>query len=171
MLPESSVKMDDRQKILIEYLRRSYFAVDGLWFMKKEEESSFAEALEMDKKVWQILARIQARKTKELLSIEEDTLGALFTGLQVKFEAEQYDCELTTLDEHRLEIAVKNCPWHALMKKSERENLSSQIAEVICKEELKVWAREYNPRIVFALAAMHCAGSPACKLVFQLVNT
>lgn len=160
--------MVERRELIIEYLRRSYFAVDGLWFMKKEQESSFREALEMDKSVWQVLAKIQARKVKELLGIEGDTVEALFSGLEVKFEAEEYDFELERLDGDRLEIAVRSCPWHALMKKSERQELSSQVAEVICREEFSVWSREYNPRIVFELAAMHCEGSPACKLVFEL---
>lgn len=162
--------MDERRQIITEYLRRSYFAVDGLWFIKKEEESSFHEALEMDRKVWQVLAKIQTRKVKELLVIEADTLEGLFTGLKVKFEAEEYDFELTRLDDHHLEIAVKSCPWHALMKKSKREELSSQVAEVICREEFGVWSREFNPRVAFSLAAMHCGGSPACKLVFKLID-
>ena len=35
---------DDKQTV--EYLRRSYSAVDGLWFMKVEEKRGFEEALD-----------------------------------------------------------------------------------------------------------------------------
>ena len=54
--------------ILVEYLRRSYFVVDGLWFVKTEETSSFDHALDLDEEVWRILAKIQTRKARELLA-------------------------------------------------------------------------------------------------------
>ena len=34
-----------------EYFKRSFFAVDGLWFMMLEDETSFKKALEIDEKV------------------------------------------------------------------------------------------------------------------------
>ena len=44
-----------------EYFRRSYTAVDGLWFMKVEERMGFEQALQIDEAVWRILPKIQAR--------------------------------------------------------------------------------------------------------------
>ena len=41
----------------LEYFKKSYFAVDGLWFLIVEEENSFEYALELDKKVWKVLAK------------------------------------------------------------------------------------------------------------------
>jgi len=43
-------KLSDEQKT--EYFRRSYTAVDGLWFMKVEERHGFEEALRLDEAVW-----------------------------------------------------------------------------------------------------------------------
>lgn len=44
-----------------EYFRRSYRAVDGLWFMMIEKKHGFDEALELDEAVWRVLPKIQAR--------------------------------------------------------------------------------------------------------------
>ena len=78
------------QTILTDYLRRSYFAVDGLWFSMVEKETSFEEALALDEQVWAVLAKIQARKAKELLHIEGGSIADLLKGLEVKLEAEEY---------------------------------------------------------------------------------
>lgn len=161
--------MVDRKEIIIEYLRRSYFAVDGLWFIKLEEETSFEKALDMDARVWQILPKIQARKVRELLAISGNSMSDLYLALQVKLEAEKYGYELHSLKEGYLEIRINECPWHNLMKLANRQHLSARVAEVICKEEFKVWACEFNQNISFLLSSMHCQDKPACKLVFELV--
>ena len=44
-----------------EYYNRSYKAVDGLWFVKAEEQFDFDTALELDKEVWKVMPKIQAR--------------------------------------------------------------------------------------------------------------
>ncbi len=62
------VPMHENQA-LVEYLRRSYTAVDGLWFVMVEEAHDFDHALALDERVWQILPKIQARKAREVLGI------------------------------------------------------------------------------------------------------
>jgi len=51
-----------------KYLYQSYSKVDGLWFMKVEEQFGFEKALEIDTGVWKILPKIQARYLKLKLS-------------------------------------------------------------------------------------------------------
>jgi len=58
------------ERVITEYLRRSYSAVDGLWFMMVEKEFSFDDALKIDESVWGVLPKIQSRKAKELLCLE-----------------------------------------------------------------------------------------------------
>ena len=50
------------QQILSEYFKKCFFAVDGLWFMMLEKTDSFDKALDVDRMVWEILPKIQARK-------------------------------------------------------------------------------------------------------------
>ena len=52
-----------------EYFRRSYTAVDGLWFMKVEERMSFEQALQIDEAVWRVLPKIQARALKAMMDL------------------------------------------------------------------------------------------------------
>ncbi|MHB1377104.1 MAG: DUF6125 family protein, partial [Candidatus Humimicrobiaceae bacterium] len=44
-----------------EYLQNSYAKVDGLWFLKTEEQFGFEKALESDLEVWKVMPKIQAR--------------------------------------------------------------------------------------------------------------
>jgi len=56
------------QKEIIEYLYQCYVKVDGLWFLKVEEQFGFYKALEIDKEVWKIVPKIQARFLKSKLN-------------------------------------------------------------------------------------------------------
>jgi len=47
---------------LVQFLRRSYHAVDGLWFMSVEDVEGFPAALELDQLVWEVLARSRPAK-------------------------------------------------------------------------------------------------------------
>ena len=69
----SMTGLTDGQKT--EYFRRSYTAVDGLWFMKIEETLGFDEALRLDEAVWKVLPKIQARALKEMMHLQSGLPG------------------------------------------------------------------------------------------------
>lgn len=154
--------------ILKEYFKRSYFAVDGLWFMKVEEDSCFEKALELDRKVWEVLPKIQARKVKELLGIEGNSVSDLAKALELKWTAEDYGFEVVKVEEDHAEIQLKRCPWYELMKKSRREHLAEKIGGQICTTEYSAWAKEFNPGIEFRLENMLCRDDKPCRLTFKL---
>jgi len=156
---------DDRT--ICEYLRRSYFAADGLWFMKVEERLDFEEALRLDVEVWGILAKIQARKARELLAIEGRTLADLMSALQLRFAAEQYGYGIVSQQPNRIEIEIAACPWIELLRKSGREDLAARVAEAICPTDLGGWAREFDPAIRVTLPQRMCEGATACRLVLE----
>ncbi len=66
-----------------EYFHRSYKAVDGLWFMKVEEKHGFNAALDIDKEVWKVLPKIQARMIKSMLR-KGEAQSALLESLSLK---------------------------------------------------------------------------------------
>ena len=74
-------------KQIIEYFNRSYKAVDGLWFLKTEKKYSFDSAFEIDKEVWKVLPKIQARLMKSMLQLGEDK-NALLESLKSKLSLE-----------------------------------------------------------------------------------
>jgi hypothetical protein len=157
-----------KERILREYFKRSYFAVDGLWFMKTEEEFSFQKALELDKKVWSILPKIQARKVKELLDIKGNTTADLINALKLKWTAEDYEFEIVKNEDNHAEIRLKKCPWLEIMKKSGREHLTKDIGGHICTVEFETWAKEFNPGIEFRIEDRLCREGKPCKLTFSL---
>ena len=156
------------QAILTDYLRRSYFAVDGLWFSMVEKETSFEEALALDEQVWAVLAKIQARKAKELLHIEGGSIADLQKSLEVKLQAEEYGYTVEEIGQDRLLLHVHHCPWYALMKKSGREHLAGKMADVICTRELQVWADELAQGMKLCISSQRCRGSALCRLEYLM---
>jgi len=152
------------EKVLLEYFKKSYFALDGLWFVKVEEGSSFENALEIDEKVWEVLPKIQARKLKEVLGLEGKGLKDLLACLKVKFEGEGHGYEVLK-EGKALEIAIRRCPWHEIMKRSRREHLSAQVGDRICATELAVWAGEFGASL--KMESKICQGAERCLLRYE----
>jgi hypothetical protein len=153
--------MRDKRNLL-EYFKKSYFSVDGLWFVKLEEEFGFEKALEIDKKVWEILPKIQARHLRRILDVQENGIEPFFEVIKVKLEGEGYDF---VLDSGAREIRFKGCPWHEIMVRSGREHLSARVGEVICSTELGVWAREFG--LEARMVKRYCAGAKECVLKLE----
>jgi hypothetical protein len=150
------------EKIITEYLRRSYSAVDGLWFMMTEKKFSFDKALELDVEVWSILPKIQARKVKELLSLEGKGVSDFVKAIKVKFEAEEYDYEIETYGDNHIQIKMHRCPWFEMMKKSNRLNLASKISDAICPMEFGVWLKEFDLNMNISTPSRFCDGDNVC---------
>ncbi|MEA1924763.1 MAG: DUF6125 family protein [Candidatus Altiarchaeota archaeon] len=150
--------------VLKEYFKKSYFAVDGLWFMKVEDMYGFKKALEIDESVWGIQPKIQARKVRELLSISGEGIGPLFSALRLKLEAEDYSYRM---DREKGIIEITECPWIRLLEKSGRGHLKKDIGGVICSTEFSAWGREFNVG-GFSLDNRGCLQEGHCRMVFSL---
>ncbi|MGD8776778.1 MAG: DUF6125 family protein, partial [Syntrophobacterales bacterium] len=164
---ERLTMLDLTDKQIGEYFKRSYTAVDGLWFMKVEDRYGFDTALDIDDEVWEVMPKIQARKLKSLGNLE-DGLDALRQCLITKltldgfvFQIEQSD------DDSTLKINLSECPWHNIMIKSGREHLSGKVGTRICNTEYAVWASEFGETINFELHDQICEGEKCCTLLFQ----
>ncbi len=160
----------ENQKIISEYLRRSYFSVDGLWFMMVEKESSFEKALKLDEDVWRVLPKIQARKVKELLELEGNGLKDFIQAIKVKFDAEEYEYEIKEQRDSLIQISINKCPWYEILKKANREHLSAKIAESICFLELKVWVNEFGSDLTFEPVKGRCINGDTCLFNFGNTN-
>ena len=147
-----------------EYFRRSYKAVDGLWFMKVEERYGFDAALEVDDEVWKVMPKIQARMVKQFLGLKGGP-EALLEGLETKLELEgfKFTAEKTT---NGFWISITDCPWHNLMIKSGREHLAEKIGKTVCSTEYRVWASELAENMKFKLKSRKCGKSERCILEF-----
>ena len=146
----------------IEYLRRSYFSVDGLWFVNCEARLSFDAALEIDEAVWRSMGKIQARKARELAG-GLPGLEGLALALPIKFESEGWGYRLTKGDD-ALSVEVDSCPWYKILERSGRTHLEPQISKAICQTEYAEWAKEFGEGIVFSQSRSRESGR--CTLRF-----
>jgi hypothetical protein len=155
------------------FFRRSYCAVDGLWFMMVEERLGFEAALDIDAQVWQVMAKIQARELRRLLDAPMGIDG-LAQCLKLKFAWESFDAQIERPNADTLRCVLQGCPWHEAMVRSGREHLSGRVGERICPVEFAVWADEFaiaGRPIEYALDALLCTGQECCILTFHQRQT
>lgn len=149
---------------MASYFKRSYAAVDGLWFMKVEGRLGFDAALDIDEEVWRVLPKIQARMLREMLGLGrggEALRAAILTkfaldGFRLKCAPEMRGTEMT--------LRIEECPWHAVMIKSGRTDLSPKVGERICQAEYSTFAREFVNLETFEMGDRICAGGEGCVL-------
>ena len=150
-----------------KYLKRSYFALDGLWFMMIEDQFSFDKALEIDENVWRVLPKIQAREMKKLLGLEGVGLADFMKAISVKLQAEEYDYEKKEPGTGCVQITIRECPWYNILKRAKREHLAPQIADVICLLEFRTWLDEFGAGLDFRMESQICRHDPVCILSFR----
>jgi len=159
------VKLNDRQ--IAEFWHRSYTSVDGLWFIKVEEKYGFDATLDIDDEVWDVLPKIQARMLKSMVGVDKG-IDALFECLTTKLSLEGFTFKAEKAgDGGGFKIVISKCPWHDLMVKSGREELSGKVGALICNTENSVWASEFGDDILFGLGNQICKGSASCILKFS----
>ncbi len=154
-------------ELIIEMLRRSYTAADGLWFVTIEEELGLERALELDERVWRVMPKIQARKARELLEERADGPRALVRCMALKLAAEGYEYKLSSAAADHAEIVVTRCPWREMLQSSDRTHLGPQIADRICVTEGMTWAREFGDDIAFEMTEAICHGADQCRFTFR----
>ena len=157
--------MPIEEGLILQYLRRSYHAVDGLWFLKVEEATDFDRALEIDQQVWEVLAKIQAREARRLLHMEGNTPAELSRCLKLKFGADGHDFEITDLADG-VQVTIRHCRWAELLKKSNRGELACRIAQAVCTTEGRVWCNEFGKQFKFEMPDMACCGADVCVMRF-----
>ena len=145
--------------------------MDGLWFVKTEEMSGFNTALELDREVWKVMPKIQARFIKEKLEAGEGlvALGMCFSkklkldGFEFQIKEQKDDGSITGVS-----FIISRCPWHDILIKSKRGHFSDKIGGVICGTEYKVWASEFGKDIRFSFGESRiCRGNQCCILSFD----
>ena len=155
------------EKQIGEYFKRSYTAVDGLWFMKVEERYGFDTALDIDDDVWQVMPKIQARKLKSMGNFT-DGLESLGECITTKLTLDGFEFKIEPSDGASvLKITLTECPWHNIMIRSDREHLSEKVGTRICTTEYQIWAAEFGDDIKFELKDQICKGYKCCTLTFR----
>jgi len=155
------------QKLFSDYLRKCFVSVDGLWFMKIEEDADFEKALEIDIAVWKVLPKIEARTIQGLLSLGHG-IEALHAGLDFKLSAELYSHALSPVREDAFTLDVHDCPWVKHIKKAGRAHFIERIAASICPAEYGGFTAEFGKSISIEHQHGDCAKHGKCRFVFQM---
>jgi hypothetical protein len=123
---------------------RNMWSVDGLYFLGIEEKYGTEIATEIDKDVWKIMGKIEARRLKKLFDIKDNDLSSLVNCLKLSGWA---------LDLEDKEIIKKNN--RVIMSNSvcrvQNTRIQKNLSEFPCKNVrwgfLKSFAKEINPNI------------------------
>ena len=152
---------------IAQFFHRSYTAVDGLWFMKVEEQYGFDIALDIDEEVWKVMPKIQARFLKSITELNTG-IQALIECFTTKLKIENFvfTVEESIVDKSYI-ISIKQCPWFDLLVKSKRTHLAEKIGTRICNTEFGIWAQEFGSEIQCELDNKLCKGGGCCTIKIQ----
>ena len=62
---------------------RNMWAVDGLYYLGIEEAQSTEAATEIDRKVWEVMGKIEARRLRKLFDISGSDIPSMIKGLRL----------------------------------------------------------------------------------------
>ncbi len=155
------------QKLIADYLRKCFISIDGLWFMKAEEDADFEKALELDVEVWKVLPKIEARTIQELLGLGKG-MDALWQALEFKLSAEDSRFKLSPLGHNGFTLEVRDCSWVAHIRKANREQFLERISESICSLEFGTFALEFGSDISVEHDRSSCRSKAGCRFYFSL---
>jgi hypothetical protein len=150
------------------YFKRLYVAVDGMWYMMVERHFGLEKAVQIDKEVWEVIAKIAARKTKELLNLPGGKLESLSRSLAFRFAVEGYEIESNRVDGRTLKIEMTACPWRREIMKSKNEKLMPELAKEVCPVVYKTWAGEFLNEFQFRMSPQICDGGRICQIEFSV---
>ena len=121
------------------------WAVDGLYYLGIEEKWGTEAATEVDRKVWEVLGKIEARKLKEFFDIKGNDIPSMMKALQYSGWALDLEDKEVVVEENRGIIRNVKC-------RVQNARIKKGLDEFGCKpvrwEFLKAFAKEFNPDIV-----------------------
>ena len=124
---------------------RDMWAVDGLYYLGIEEKFGTEAATEIDRKVWEVMGKIEARKIKKLFNINGNDIKSLMKALSYSgWAMDLEDKEMVVKDGKGIIRNVKCRVQNTRLKKG--------LKEFACKPVrwgfLKSFAKEIDEQIV-----------------------
>ncbi len=136
---------DDKLADFVFMHLRNMWAVDGFYYMFIEEKYGTKVATEIDRRVWEVMGKIEARKIKKLFDIKDKSVKSCMKALS--FSAWSMD-----LEDKEIEIISDNFAILRNVKcRVQNTRLKKGLGEFGCKQVrfgfLKSFAKEINPDI------------------------
>jgi len=123
---------------------RNMWSIDGLYFLGIEEKYGTKVATEIDKDVWKIMGKIEARRLKFLFDIKDNNLSSLVKCLKLSGWALDLEDKEIIKKDNRVIISNSVC-------RIQNTRIQKNLSEFPCKKVrwgfLKSFAKEINPNI------------------------
>jgi hypothetical protein len=123
---------------------RNLWAVDGLYFLGIEERFGTEGATEIDRMVWEVMGKIEARRLKETLGLQENDIAAMIAALSTSSWALDLEEREIDVEKDRAVIRNTNC-------RTQKTRLKKGLGEFPCRmvrwDYLKAFAKEFNEDI------------------------
>jgi hypothetical protein len=124
---------------------RNMWAVDGFYYLFIEEKYGTEVATDIDRKVWEVMGKIEARKIRNLFDIKDKDIPSLMKALS--FSGWSMDLEDKEIIVEKNKAILRNVKCRV-----QNTRLSKGLKEFGCKPVrfgfLKSFAKEFNPDIV-----------------------
>ena len=123
---------------------RNIWTVDGLYFLGIEEQWGTEAATEVDRKVWEVMGKIEARRLKNLLHITGDDIPSMMKALRLSGWT-------LDLEDKEIEVEQNKAIMRNVRCRVQNTRINKGLGEFGCKPVrwgfLKSFAREFNPKI------------------------
>ena len=123
---------------------RNMWAVDGLYYLGIEEKMGTDTATEIDRKVWEVMGKIEARRIKNLFDIKGNDIPSMIKGLS-------YSGWTLDLEDKEIIIEKEKAILRNVKCRVQNTRLKKGLKEFGCKPVrwgfLKSFAHEFNPKI------------------------
>jgi hypothetical protein len=123
---------------------RNMWSVDGLYFLGIEEQVGVDLATDIDKNVWEIMGKIEARRLKDLMMFTKNDIPTMISALRISSWA-------LDLEEKEIVIEDKNAVFRNPNCRVQKTRIQKDLGEFPCKHVrwgyLKNFAREFNENI------------------------
>ena len=120
---------------------RNMWAVDGLYYLGIEEAFDTEAATEIDRKVWEVMGRIEARRLRTLFDITENDIPSVLKALRLSGWSLDLEDKEIIVEKDRAIVRNVKC----------RVQNTKGLVEFGCKPVrwgfLKSFAKEFNPNI------------------------
>jgi hypothetical protein len=124
---------------------RNMWTVDGLYFLFIEEKYGTKLATEIDRKVWELMGKIEARRIKELFGIKSSDIPTIMKALG-------YSAWALDLEDKEIIVEEKKAIIRNIKCRVQNTRIQKGLGEFGCKPVrfgfLKAFVKEFNVDIV-----------------------
>ncbi len=123
---------------------RNIWAVDGLYYLGIEEQFGTEAATEIDRKVWEVMGKIEARKIKKLFEITGSDIPSMIKAFRLSGWTMDLEDKEIIVEKNQAIIRNVRC-------RVQNTRIKKGLVEFGCKPVrfgfLKAFAKEFNPNI------------------------